>query len=160
MVDLKSNINYLFEVDEISEFLESKNDVELYSPIFFCNGAPFCVWIKISEIRDNDKETKVLDFGFTCNYESKTDWTIEGIAKMTLYTFNESCENKTSDLLSSSFCLTKDSNSKCYSEFITLDRLSRLKNGYVRKDKIIFGIDLKAEKVEKDKKSMFKWMKL
>ena len=132
-------VSFKFELAEVSKFFELFEDDanERLSDTFWCRGLPWSLRLK-SYHRENG--TKVLGFYLACRHDEPSKWSCRVEFNLILFSQLPGFKNKTRRLKYTFKVPTSFGNSR----FISYHELTNEKNGFIKDDKIVLGVELKA----------------
>ena len=140
-VDLRRPVSsFKFELADVSRFFENDGD-ELFSEKFWCRGLQWSLKAK----SNLDANSRCLGFYLYCESDDSIEWSCKVNYKLLL--FNNLPWKRDNELQATKTFKKSVSEFWGYPNFISYAELIDERNGYIRNDKVVLGVQLKAEPV-------------
>ena len=142
----RASVSFKFELVDVSKFFE--NDFGKYqSDRFWCRGLQWSVYVK-PHLKDD--HSKYLDLFLHCHNDEPQSWSCRVDCELILYSNLSDGQNY---VLKFAHNFNKDTGFG-YKYFISYRKLTDEKGaGYIKDDKIVLGVELKAEPVVREGES-------
>ena len=142
MVINRSEASFEFELADVSKFFEIENNRQ-YSDKFWCRGLQWSIYVQY-DLKKSDS-SKQLGFYLRCENDDEENWWCEAKSKLFLFNNLPQKENYVRGPCSDIF--EKKNRTWGYLSFISYSELTDEKNGYIKNDKIVLGVEMKAKPV-------------
>ena len=136
----RAEASFKFELAGVTKFFEVQQNL-LYSDRFWCRGLQWSLKVKRNL---DENETKQLGVFLCCHCDDWLKWTCKTNFKLILFNNRSVKKNKTRKFYDFVFEAKLDSG---VGYFMSYSKLTDEKNGYIKDDRIVLGVELKAEPV-------------
>ena len=151
MAYLEQEVLFKFELAGVSKFFKKKNNGR-HSDRFWCRGLQWSIYVSCNLKNDRSKH---LGFYLWCHNDQMSNWSCTVHCKFILFSLNDSDDSDDSDYSDDEsenlddeldYTFEKEG-AEGYEYFISYSELTDKANGYIENDKIMLGVELKAELV-------------
>ena len=140
VVDItRAEASFKFELANVNEFFEIDGN-ERYSDRFWCRGMQWSINVEVGSESSHDK---CLSFYLNCHNDDQVEWSCKANYKLILF---NNLPGEQNYIGKATTTFHKEGDHGFY-DYISYRELIDQKNGHVKNDKILLGVELKTEPV-------------